>query len=125
MVGFAGTVYDAERFEETEDSTAGVYLSSGDTGDTFINSAVSLDGKHHHHRYHLLPHVPETKPYQLALRVDKEGNVPQVQFNDDGVWHDFAPEGRTALNAGPWFPYLQLNEDDCIADHRVDQEYRY
>ena len=47
-------------------------------------------------------------------------NLPQIQFNDDSVWHDFAPEGGTALKVGPWFPYLELKEDDLVSDHRVD-----
>ena len=38
-------------------------------------------------------------------------NVPQIQFNDDDVWHDFAP-GRVALKAGPWFPHVVLWSTD-------------
>ena len=60
----------------------------------------------------------------MALRVDPDRNVPQVQFNEDGVWHDFAPdqgEGRTALKAGPWFPYLIVGEGDLLSGHRVDR----
>ena len=46
-------------------------------------------------------------------------NVPQIQFNDDDVWHDFAPD-RAALKAGPWFPFLQLyNAADRLSDHSV------
>jgi hypothetical protein len=37
--------------------------------------------------------------------------VPQIQFNDDGVWHEFAPNGA-ALKAGPWFPFVQLSHED-------------
>ena len=70
-----------------------------------------------------------TIPFRQAVlggerRVDLDRNVPQVQFNEDGVWHDFAPdegEGRTALKAGPWFPYLLLHEDDLVSRHRVDR----
>jgi hypothetical protein len=51
-----------------------------------------------------------------------DSNVPQVHFNEDGVWHDFAPdqgEGRTALNEGPWFPFLKLGEDDLLGTERT------
>ena len=27
--------------------------------------------------------------------------MPQLRFNEDGQWHDFAPEGGTRLKAGP------------------------
>ena len=37
------------------------------------------------------------------------------------MWHDFAPEGRAALKAGPWFPYLVLFGDGLLSDHRVDR----
>jgi hypothetical protein len=40
---------------------------------------------------HLEDHIPETLPYDLARRINKDGNMPQIQFNDDGVWHSFAP----------------------------------
>ena len=73
------------------------------------------------HDRHLEDHIPETLPYDVALRITKDGNLPQIQFNDDSVWHDFAPEGRTALKAGPWFPYLDLDGDDLLSDHRVDR----
>ena len=56
--------------------------------------------------------------------------MPQFQFNEDGQWHDFAPEGGVGLKAGPWFPFLQLHrsEDDsllgrggdCLSNHRVE-----
>jgi hypothetical protein len=58
----------------------------------------------------------------MALRVDHD--VPQVQFNEDGVWHDFAPDqgaGRKALKAGPWFPFLVLWEGAVLSEHRVDR----
>jgi hypothetical protein len=46
-------------------------------------------------------------------------HVPQIQFNDDDVWHDFAPD-RAALKAGPWFPYLALGSADVrLIDHSV------
>ena len=47
--------------------------------------------------------------------------MPQLRFNEDGQWHDFAPEGGTGLKAGPWFPYLYLEGDDRLSDHRVNR----
>ena len=56
----------------------------------------------------------------LALRINKNGNMPQPRFNEDGEWHNFAPEGGTGLKAGPWFPYLMLYSGDCLSDNRVN-----
>jgi hypothetical protein len=115
--GFAGEAYDPTRHYETEDSTACVHLGDGST---YIYSGLSLDEEQHDHYDYLGPHVPSSPPFEMALRVDHD--VPQVQFNEDGVWHDFAPgqgEGRTALKAGPWFPYLFLRGGDLVSDHRV------
>ena len=47
--------------------------------------------------------------------------MPQLRFNEDGEWHDFATEVGTGLKAGPWFPYLLLSPDDRLSDHRVDR----
>ena len=47
--------------------------------------------------------------------------MPQLRFNEDGEWHDFAPEGGTGLKAGPWFPYLMLFPGDRLSDHRVNR----
>ena len=47
--------------------------------------------------------------------------MPQLRFNEDGEWHDFAPEGGTGLKAGPWFPYLMLRRGDRLSDHRVNR----
>ena len=90
--GFAGEAYDPTRDDETSDSTASTLIA--------ICSGLRLEEERH---------IPSLLPFEIALRVNHDGNVPQVQFNEDGVWHDFAPdqgEGRTALKAGPWFPYL-------------------
>jgi hypothetical protein len=65
--------------------------------------------------------IPKTLPYDLALRVSKDGNMPQLRFNEDGEWHDFAPEGGVGLKAGPWFPYLFLFPEDRLSDHRVNR----
>jgi hypothetical protein len=47
--------------------------------------------------------------------------MPQLRFNEDGEWHDFAPEGGTGLKAGPWFPYLLLYPGARLRDHRVNR----
>jgi hypothetical protein len=104
--------------EETEENTAMVCLNDGTT---WINTAISQDREEHYHQDHLEDHIPETKPYDVAVRITKDGNLPQIQFNDDSVWHDFTPEGETALKAGPWFPYLILQGGDLLSDHRVDR----
>jgi hypothetical protein len=114
-VGFATEKYNAEKNGETYKSTAYVSL---DTGTTCINTGISQDGQDHYHLYHLRPHIPEA-PFDLAVRCEAVSNVPQIQFNDDDVWHDFAP-GRAALKAGPWFPFLQLySAADRLSDHSV------
>jgi hypothetical protein len=117
-VGFATEQFNVEKYAETCDSTAWVVLRNGTTA---IGSDISHDGQDHYHVNHLGPHIPETKPYDVALRISKDGNLPQIQFNDDSVWHDFAPEGGAALKAGPWFPYLCLYGVGLLSDHRVDR----
>jgi hypothetical protein len=90
-------------------------------GTTAIWSDISEDGEMHLHHALLEDRIPETKPYDLALRINKDGNMPQLRFNEDGEWHDIAPEGGTGLKAGPWFPYLELSAGDRLSDHRVDR----
>ena len=115
FVGFATEKYNAEKHGETNKSTAWVRLTDGTTD---INSDISEDGQRHCHDDHLGPHIPEA-PFDLAVRCEAVSNVPQIQFNDDNVWHDFAPD-RAALKAGPWFPYLELaNAADRLSDHSV------
>ena len=79
---------------------------------------TSKDGERHCHHGLLKDHIPETLPYDLALRINKGGNVPHIQFNDDAVWHAFVPE-RVSVKAGPWFPFLQLHETVRLSDHIV------
>ena len=95
-VGFAAESYGVEKHRETIKGTAVVWLSHGTT---FIDSDISRDGEHHTHWDHLKDYIPKTLPYDVALRITKDGNVPQIQFNDDAVWHDFAP-GRAAVKQG-------------------------
>ena len=99
---------------------------------TVINPVISRDGEQHGGHLkdyipktkrawdnHLKDYIPKTVPYDLALRINKDGNVPQIQFNEDGEWHDFAPD-KAALKAGPWFPFLQLNSAATrLSDHSV------
>ena len=114
-IGFAAEQYNVEKHGETEDSTARVYLGNGSTR---IYSGISQDGQDYYHPGHLEDHIPKTEPYDLALRCEAVSNVPQIQFNDNDVWHDFAP-GRVALKAGPWFPYLRLFAAVRLSDHSV------
>jgi hypothetical protein len=114
-VGFASEKYNAEKHGDTYKSIAFVALGCGSTD---IYPAISQDGQEHYHGGHLRPHIPEA-PFDLAVRCEAVSNVPQIQFNDDGVWHDFAPD-RAALKAGPWFPYLELLDGGFrLSDHSV------
>ena len=63
-----------------------------DIGTTFINSDISEDGENHFHYGLLKDRIPETLSFDLALRITKDGNMPQLRFNEDGEWHDFAPK---------------------------------
>jgi hypothetical protein len=114
-VGFATEHYNVEKNVETRKSTAWVYLGDGTT---CIGTGISQDGEDHYHLFHLKDHIPKA-PFDLAVRCEAVSNVPQIQFNDDDVWHDFAP-GRVALTAGPWFPFLQLCSAAArLSDHSV------
>jgi hypothetical protein len=55
--------------------------------------------------------------------------MPQIQFNDDGVWHDFAPrdekdyEYHEYVKAGlhaPLFPYVKLQSGDEVCDFKSE-----
>jgi hypothetical protein len=117
-VGIAAEGFEIERAEETWDSTAYVLL---DEGTTVVCSDISEDGEDHIHEDLLKDYIPKTLPYDLALRINKDGNMPQLRFNEDGEWHDFATEGGTGLKAGPWFPFLNLYPGDRLSDHRVNR----
>ena len=47
--------------------------------------------------------------------------MPQLRFNEDGEWHNFALEGGTGLKTGPWFPSLLLFPGARLSDHRVNR----
>jgi hypothetical protein len=119
MVGIVAEEYDVERHNQTVKSTA--FLCLYIDGMTVIHSDISKDGEQHVHYGLLKDYIPETLPYDLALRINKDGNMPQLRFNEDGEWHDFAPEGATGLKAGPWFPYLMLYPGNRLSDHRVNR----
>ena len=111
-IGFANEHYNAEKHGKTCQSTACVWLYDGMT---FIDTAISQDGQEHYHDNHLGPHIPAA-PFDLAVRCEAVSNVPQIQFNEDGVWHDFAP-GRVALkysakanSPNGMLPYLRVDE---------------
>ena len=111
IVGFAGQNYDPKKDMQTVSSVACVELGNATA---FVGPNISGDGEEHDHYSLLKDYIPTTKPYDLAMRCDKDGNVPQIQFNDDGMWHDFASDGRLALKPGPWFPFLTLHDDDRL-----------
>jgi hypothetical protein len=118
IVGIAGEGYDIERHEETDDSIAKVVLSSGTT---YIFRDISEDGEEHLHPGLLKAYIPKTLPYDLAIRINKDGNMPQLRFNEDGQWHNLALKGEVGLKAGPWFPYLELGTGARLSDHRVNR----
>jgi hypothetical protein len=90
-------------------------------GATVIYPDIGEGGKQHVHPALFEDRIPETHPYDLALRISKDGNMPQLRFNEDGQWHDFTPEGGIGLNSGPWFPYLYMGPGDRLTDLRVDR----
>ena len=47
--------------------------------------------------------------------------MPQLRFNEDGEWHNLAPEGGTGMKAGPWFSYLYLYPGERLSDHTVNR----
>jgi hypothetical protein len=108
-IGLAAVGYDPESHVLTQDGTAEVGLGDGSTS---IGPGISLDGQEHYHEQGQLE-MPQCAMLDVAIRCDPDGNVPQMQFSEDGVWHDFAPSGRSrvALHAGPWFPYLALRRN--------------
>ena len=103
QVGIAAEGYDVERSGDTGQSIAMVDLGESTT---VIRSDISEDGEHHGHHDLLKDYIPKTLPFDLALRINKDGNMPQLRFNKDGEWHDFAPEGggRTEGRAVVPFP---------------------
>jgi hypothetical protein len=117
-VGYAGKEYDPAMDEKTFQSTAWVSLGCGTT---CIYADISLDGQDHFHSSYLQPHLPKTASFNLALRCGQGGNMPQIQFNDDGVWHNFVPQGDVSLKEGPRFPFLQLEEGGSVSGLRLDR----
>ena len=118
IVGIAAEELNVDSYGETWSSTAYVELANGTT---FTRFDISEDGRHHYYESLLKDYIPKTLPYDVALRITKDGSSPQIQFNDDAVWHDFVPEGGAALKAGPWYPYLMAFPGECLSDHRVNR----
>ena len=135
-IGFAGETLDVKNYVKTFRDSAYVHLGSGTT---FIRRLLSEDGRLHCHQTHLQHEIPKTTPYEVALRCEPGSNVPQIQFNDDGTWHDFAPVAkqgslklghrtcqagaglaRAGLVPGAWYPYLMLNQSARLSDHVVE-----
>jgi len=112
-VGFATENYDVTLYRETEDNTAWNSLTNGTTA---IDRNISSDGENHHYFKHLKDHLT-TLPSAVALQII-EGNIPQIQFNNDNVWHNFAPDGAV-VKPGPWFPYLYLDGTVILRDHSI------
>lgn len=114
-VGFASDKYNVENHSDTYKNTALVTMYDGATD---IDTGISQDS-HQHLTFpsHLNYRIPDA-PYDVALRCDKDGNVPQIQFNNECAWHDFAP-GRAALSEGPYFPFLQLSHGDKLSSHSI------
>jgi len=133
-VGLSGEAYDVKRPPRGGDAHQA--WMSLDCGTTHIDSDMSQDGETHDAYEHLQRDIPsntfdedgdvvwgdeEPEPFLLALRVDRGSNMPQVQFNDDGMWHSFSTGGPGAAlkGAGPWYPYLRLYKRASLNDHSV------
>jgi hypothetical protein len=114
-IGFAGQAYDPSRHTDTCRSTSWVSLGNGNA---YIMAALGEEGVFRSHVSQLHPHASHGALNDVSLRCDPNGNVPQIQFNEDGVWHDWFKD-RAALKAGPWFPYLQMY-GACLSNFRVE-----
>ena len=114
-IGFAGQAYDPSRHADTCRSTSWVSLGNGNA---YIMAALGKEGVFRSHVSQLHPYASRGALNDVSLRCDPKGNVPQIQFNEDGVWHDWIKD-RAALKAGPWFPYLQMY-GACLSNFRVE-----
>ena len=118
-LGFATEEYDVRdrtgaTFHYSTFASMGEY-----PGSTIIGRGISEDGNNHSYGERLLPYIPNRHPYDISLRITKDGNIPQIQFNNDDVWHDFAAEGEVGLNAGPWYPFMRKGHDIVIINHDI------
>ena len=122
-IGFAGETLNVKNYVKTFRDSAYVHLGSGTT---FIRRLMSENGRLHCHQTHLQHEIPKTTPYEVALRCELGSNVPQIQFNNDGTWHDFAPMSaqkvRAGLVPGARYPYLMLNQSARLSDHIMEHE---
>ena len=69
-------------------------------------------------------HIPEdvVQPYDVEIRINEDGNLPQIWFSEEGAWHYFAPnEGRSEGRA--MVPLPCSIDTDCtlerLTNHRV------
>jgi hypothetical protein len=64
-----------------------------------IGSDIRQDGDRLALRFARLQYVHNTPkaPFDLALRCEAVSNVPQIEFEQDDVWHDFAPKAAPDL----------------------------
>jgi hypothetical protein len=75
---------------------------------TVIDFDISEDGKMHYHYGLLKDYIPETLPYDL--RINKDGNMPQLRFNNDG--HRPKPTKSAGKhNKAPAAPSAAANDD--------------
>jgi hypothetical protein len=77
-VGFANDSYDPVLDGETWWNSAWIGLG---TATAFVLSGMSDDGLDHRQYDSLRRLLPAAPSYEVGLRFDPDGNVPQVQFN--------------------------------------------
>jgi len=117
-VGFATHKYNVANRATTYESTVRVDLTSGLV---YIFSDITESGKNYQYSRPLVNHLRKHMPYasyNLSLRCEKGTNIPQIQFNNNNMWHNFAP-GECALKAEPLFPYLMLRGTACLSEHQI------
>ena len=125
-VGIAGRDYDSKTNNKAYNITAHLNLSclrepyNTECGTTKIFNGISQDNKDHRNSDILRELIPENEPYTLSLRIDKDNDVPQLMINDSGTWTDFiSGDDRIGLTNGPWFPYMEIQFDTDISEHKV------
>ena len=109
-VGFTNQHFDVNSAADTDQSCAWFDL---DDGTTSIYSEISEDGNSNYHPGHLKKDIPTTVN-ALALRVNN--NMPQIQFNNVGKWHDFG----NSLITTEWYPSMVRKRAKYLTKHRVD-----
>ena len=107
-IGFATTMYDpANHYGTYEHLVAQVFLDTGST-----------DGHGFYHQNQLKKHFPVgLEPYNMSIRINVYG-MPQAMFND-GVWHDFLPEGSSVDTSTTWVPCVQIQCRSSLSEHHL------